>query len=381
MADDLANDILRCIDELHVKLSSDGRVIFVHDGLAVDGGRHGLAIIDAFRDSSTFATALAQLEPCVRGRAEWIELTSAMRRLHECGILVNGRTVPRENYFDRSSSHVRMLDDVQRTLGYQQAIRAIVRPGDVVLDLGAGTGVLAITAALAGARHVYAVEAGKISEMAARLASTNGVSDRVTVLRGWSTRIELPELANVLITETFGSTPLSEDVRTSVADARRRLLRPEARLMPRRLRVFAAPLQVPSNCRSSHLFTVEAVDGWNQAYGIDFNVLREWPHGDFAQIRIPELQDWRCCVEPIDLGVIDLRDDENTIFRVLYACPPVTTTTQSLSITHSISQRIYGLRPALGILLRAQIGVFRCFYLPTQSQSGALTSSTTAASA
>ena len=64
--------------------------------------------------------------------------------------------------------HARMLHDDRRTGDYLAALVATIRPGDVVLDIGTGSGILAVAAARAGARHVYAVEASDIADVAER---------------------------------------------------------------------------------------------------------------------------------------------------------------------------------------------------------------------
>ena len=72
--------------------------------------------------------------------------------------------------------HARMLHDERRTGDYLTALAAAVRPSDVVLDIGTGSGVLAVAAARAGARHVYAVEASDIADVAERVFALNGVA-------------------------------------------------------------------------------------------------------------------------------------------------------------------------------------------------------------
>ena len=62
--------------------------------------------------------------------------------------------------------HLSMLIDEVRTTSFLRAILGAVKPGDVVLDMGCGTGVLSYFACIAGARRVYAVEQGPIIELA-----------------------------------------------------------------------------------------------------------------------------------------------------------------------------------------------------------------------
>ena len=71
-----------------------------------------------------------------------------------------------------------MLEDHKRTGAYYQAVMQNRRQfeGKVVLDVGTGSGILAIFAAKAGARKVYAVEATPMAKFAQSLVEHNGVS-------------------------------------------------------------------------------------------------------------------------------------------------------------------------------------------------------------
>src|SRR2546423_14087521 len=108
--------------------------------------------------------------------------------------------------------HRALLADSVRTNAYAEAIGRVVRPGDVVLDLGSGSGVLAIMACRAGARKVFAVEQGHMADVAAMLVADNGCGGRGTLLHARSQDIELPQRANLLITETPRHPRLAEEI-------------------------------------------------------------------------------------------------------------------------------------------------------------------------
>jgi len=146
---------------------------------------------------------------------------------------------------DRSHSpvldyHLDMLLDTARMDSYRRAIAASVQPGDVVVDIGCGTGVLSFMACEAGAKRVYAIESGPIIEAARELAIDNGFDNRIEFLRGCSIHLDIPEPADVLITETIGSAGLDEGIIAWISDARHRLLHPGAILLPQRLRLWVA---------------------------------------------------------------------------------------------------------------------------------------------
>jgi precorrin-6B methylase 2 len=169
--------------------------------------------------------------------------------------------------------HARMLHDDRRTRDYLAALTEAVRPGDVVLDIGTGSGVLAIAAARAGARRVFAVEASDIAEAAARIFSANGVEETVTLISGWSRQIELPERADLLVAEIIGNEPLEEEIPETTLDARRRLLKPDARLIPHTLTLLARPLLLPEDEARQRAIGLAAVERWRQLYGMEFQPL------------------------------------------------------------------------------------------------------------
>jgi len=139
--------------------------------------------------------------------------------------------------------HLSMLHDSARMDAFRRAIDATVQPGDVVVDIGCGSGVLSFMACEAGAGKVYAIEGGPVIEVARELAAANGFADRIEFLAGWSIELGLPEPADVLISETIGNAGFDEGIVAWTHDARRRLLRPGAVLLPQRLRTWVAAVE------------------------------------------------------------------------------------------------------------------------------------------
>ena len=216
------------------------------DGTIIDLGPKGFATLSMFARPLSLGAAIERLENDSNGSTDFVPTLSVINLLIEEGALVPpdvGGVVTR-GWAD-PVEHARMLHDERRTNDYIAALREAMRPDDVVVDIGTGSGVLAIAAARAGARHVYAVEASDIADVAERVFACNGVQDRVTLIRGWSREIELPEPADLLVAELIGNEPFEEEILETTLDARRRLLKPGARLIPHTLELVARPLRIP----------------------------------------------------------------------------------------------------------------------------------------
>ncbi|MBK8725022.1 MAG: 50S ribosomal protein L11 methyltransferase [Holophagaceae bacterium] len=214
-----------------------------------------LEVLAFFREEHTLAEGWARLAQDAKGTQELADAMAMLLRLCDLGVLVGAAGPPRAvdlrpGQVYGPHEQILMLEDRRRTALYIEAIRATVRPGDVVVDVGTGSGVLAVAAAQAGARHVYALEARPIADAAQAFFTGSGFGDRITLLRGQSTGLELPEKADVLVAELIGNEPLGERILEVTADAVARLLKPGARLVPSRLRILATPWTCPSACAS-----------------------------------------------------------------------------------------------------------------------------------
>ena len=104
----------------------------------------------------------------------------------------------------------------------------------MVLDIGAGTGIMSLLACRAGARKVYAVEVGDASGVAGEIARANGLADRIELVQAKSTDITLPERADVIVSDLRGVLPLLQHHIPSILDARRRHLAPGGTMIPQR---------------------------------------------------------------------------------------------------------------------------------------------------
>lgn len=162
-----------------------------------------------------------------------------------------------------------MLKDEIRTNAYRKAIEG--NPQDfkdkIVLDIGAGTGILSIFAARAGAKHVYAVENAEIAFFAREIIKNNGLSDKITVLKGKMEEIVLPvEKVDIIISEWMGYFLLYESMLDSVLWARDKYLAEGGKMLPDRAQIYIAAIEdEPEKRRRTHF--------WKNQYDVDMSIM------------------------------------------------------------------------------------------------------------
>lgn len=160
-----------------------------------------------------------------------------------------------------------MFAAAPRNRAYEAALRQIVGPSSVVVDVGTGCGLFALIAARAGAARVYAIEPDPIVQVARDLAAANGLADRITFIEASSFDAALPETADVMVSDVRAVLPLTGESLTTLIDARRRLLKPGGVMIPRADTLVAALAAAPEVFR-------DAIEAWDECWGIDARAVR-----------------------------------------------------------------------------------------------------------
>jgi len=161
-----------------------------------------------------------------------------------------------------------MLMDTVRSSAYQEAILEVVKKGDVVLDLGSGTGILSFFALQSGAKKVYGIEARPTIEVAKEVARVNKWSERIEFINKHSYDVTLPEKVDVIISEILGNFALDENLLDFIIDARNRFMKKEGSLIPYQIELFIVPVECPDLYQLINFLDEDI-------YGIDFSPARE----------------------------------------------------------------------------------------------------------
>lgn len=162
------------------------------------------------------------------------------------------------------SWHFTLVRDRLRNAAYEAALRRAVRPGSTVLEIGTGSGLLAMYAARAGAARVISCEADPAVALAARdIIAANGFADRITVINKHSTALDpisdMGGRADLLVSEIVSNDMVGEETLPAHADALRRLLVPGAPIIPARGRIRIA-LAEDANWAPSRMATIDGFD-------------------------------------------------------------------------------------------------------------------------
>jgi tetratricopeptide (TPR) repeat protein len=176
--------------------------------------------------------------------------------------------------------HIPMVNDDERNQAYDQALRRAVKPGDLVLEIGTGSGLVAMMAARAGAERVVTCEVLPLmADIAREVIHKNGLAERITVLTKKSTQLQvgtdLPKRADVFVSELINIGMLSPNMIPVLQHARETLLKPDARIIPAAAVVYGALIEAPQLAR---------INPVRQVSGFDLSPLDKLRSPGYAQI-------------------------------------------------------------------------------------------------
>lgn len=172
------------------------------------------------------------------------------------------------NLYEFPSVHAEMLFDKERLDKYTHAIRRVVKKGDIVADVGTGTGILSFLCLKAGASRVHAIERTPAIRWARLVAEKNGFSDRIVFHDQDSRSCNLPEKVNVVVSELIGHIAFEEGMVESLFDAKERFLIPEGVIIPERVELKVALVE------EDEVYP-ECIECWEPIEEIDYSPMRE----------------------------------------------------------------------------------------------------------
>ncbi|XP_074280702.1 putative protein arginine N-methyltransferase 1.2 [Silene latifolia] len=195
-------------------------------------------------------------------------------------VVVDDSAIPKDDrtsadyYFDSYSHfgiHEEMLKDVVRTKTYQNVIykNDFLIKDKVVLDVGAGTGILSLFCAKAGAKHVYAVECSDMADMAKQIVESNGFANVITVLKGKIEEIDLPvPKVDIIISEWMGYFLLYENMLNTVLYARDKWLVGDGVIFPDIASLYLTAIEDAD-------YKEDKIEYWNNVYGFNMSCIRK----------------------------------------------------------------------------------------------------------
>lgn len=212
-------------------------------------------------------------------------------------------------FYGYLSQQQNMMQDFVRTSTYQKAIHGNFNDfnGKVVLDVGAGSGILSFFAAQSGAAKVYAVEASNMAQYAQQLVTANNLSERITVIAGKIEEIDLPEKVDIIISEPMGYMLYNERMLETYLHAKK-WLKPNGKMFPSRGDLHVAPF-----CDEAlYIEQYNKANFWYQTsfHNVDLSTLREAAMKEYFRQPIVDTFDIRICQAKSIRHVVDFLEAE-----------------------------------------------------------------------
>ncbi|KAK2718669.1 hypothetical protein QYM36_005863 [Artemia franciscana] len=219
-------------------------------------------------------------------------------------------------FYGYLSQQQNMMQDYIRTATYQRAVLANLPDfkDKIVLDVGAGSGILSFFAAQAGAKKVYAVEASSMAQHADTLVKANGLGEKVRVIAGKIEEIDIPEPIDLIISEPMGYMLFNERMLETFLHAKK-WLKSDGKMFPTRGDLHVAPF----TDESLYMEQFNKANFWYQQnfHGVDLSSLRHAALKEYFRQPIVDTFDIRICLAKSVRHVVDfLTAPESDLHRI-----------------------------------------------------------------
>lgn len=142
----------------------------------------------------------------------------------------------------RIDYHRTLIADQVRNEAFFAGLKAAIVPGTtIVADIGAGTGLLGLMASKLGAKQVYLFETAEVAGVANQILKANRAKN-CHLIPCHSTEFKDKLQADLIVSETLGNYALEENIIATLADARKRFLKPGGRTIPHAITQWVAPV-------------------------------------------------------------------------------------------------------------------------------------------
>jgi len=230
----------------------------------------------------------------------------------ECPVLVPAQDTSNnsDEYFTSYNDvevHRLMIQDKARTTAYQNAIlnNSHIFKDKIVMDIGAGTGILSLFAKKAGAKKVFAVEASPLVDVLKEIIELNDEEKVIEVIHGKAEEVDLSEgvKVDIIISEWMGFYLLHESMLDSVILAREKHLAEDGLMLPSHAKILAAPVQLD-------IWVGEQFNSWGEVYGFNMTPMAQRAmeiRMEKGQPEIMSLKEDNLLSEPVVVAEFDMK--------------------------------------------------------------------------
>lgn len=214
-------------------------------------------------------------------------------------------------FYGYMSQQQNMMQDYIRTSTYQRAMLDNMADfqDKVVLDVGAGSGILSFFAIQAGARKVYAIEASSMAQHCQALVRNNKLSNDIIVIAGKIEEVIIPEMVDIIISEPMGYMLFNERMLETYLHAKK-WLKPGGKMFPTQGDLHMAPF----TDETLYMEQCSKANFWyqNSFHSVDLSSLRESAVQEYFQQPIVDTFDIRICLARSQKYTVDFQTAHET---------------------------------------------------------------------